>query len=130
MITQMNFASRDIYLIHIENEIEIRKKKLLEKQKKIHQISKQNHFLELVKQDYIKYHDVIIQQKQEQLKALELLKDYIRDLNISGVLSKQNIKDSIYEQKKLLFEIKKIKKSLDELIQYNNQVLQDSPLKI
>ena len=46
----MNLADRDIYLIHIENEIQIRRKKLLEKQKKIHAITKQNQFLELVKQ--------------------------------------------------------------------------------
>jgi hypothetical protein len=117
----MNLADRDIYLIHIENEIEIRKKKLLEKQKKIHGISKQNHFLELVKEDYKKYYDIIIQQKHEQLKALEILKSYIHDLSVSGNLSKNNIKDGLYEQKKILHEIKKIKKGLDEIIQNNHQ---------
>ena len=120
----MNLAERDVYLIHIENEIEIRRKRLVEKQKKIHDISKQNHFLELVKQDYKKYHNIIIQQKQDQLKALELLKHYIHDLSVSGNLSNQNIKDSLYEQKKLLYEIKKIKKSLDELIKFNDHILQ------
>ena len=116
----MNLAERDIYLIHIENEIQFRRKKLLEKQNKIHGISKQNHFLELVKQDYKKYYDIIIQQKQEQLKALELLKTYIHDLSVSGNLSKGNIKDGLYEQKKILHEIKKIKKGLDEIIQTNH----------
>jgi hypothetical protein len=124
MISEMNLAERDVYLIHIENEIEIRRKRLVEKQKKIHDISKQNHFLELVKQDYKKYHNIIIQQKQDQLKALELLKHYIHDLSVSGNLSNQNIKDSLYEQKKLLYEIKKIKKSLDELIKFNDHILQ------
>ena len=116
----MNLAERDIYLIHIENEIQIRRKKLLEKQNKMHGISKQNQFLELVKQDYKKYYDIIIQQKQEQLKALELLKNYIHDLSVSGNLSKGNIKDGLYEQKKILHEIKKIKKGLDEIIQTNH----------
>lgn len=116
----MNLADRDIYLIHIENEIEIRKKKLLEKQKRLHSISKQNQFLELVKEDYKKYYDIIIEQKHEQLKALELLKNYIHDLSVSGNLSKNNIKDGLYEQKKILHEIKKIKKSLDEIIQTNH----------
>lgn len=116
----MNLADRDIYLIHIENEIQIRRKKLLEKQKKIHGITKQNQFLELVKQDYKKYYDIIIQQKQEQLKALELLKNYIHDLSVSGNLSQSNIKDGLYEQKKILHEIKKIKKGLDEIIQTNH----------
>ena len=119
----MNLADRDIYLIHIENEIEIRKKKLLEKQKKMHGISKQNQFLNLVKEDYKKYYDIIIHQKQEQLKALELLKNYIHDLSVSGHLSQNNIKDGLYEQKKILREIKKIKKGLDEIIQTNHPIL-------
>jgi len=116
----MNLADRDIYLIHIENEIQFRRKKLLEKQKKIHGITKQNQFLELVKEDYKKYYDIIIHQKQEQLKALELLKTYIHDLSVSGNLSRDNIKDGLYEQKKILHEIKKIKKGLDEIIQTNH----------
>ena len=111
----MNIVDRDLYLIHIENEIEIKRNMLLEKQKKLEHHSKQNHFLEMVKQDYQKYHQTIMQQKQDQLKALELLNQYIHDLTISGKLSKQNIKDSHYEQKKILHEIKKIKKGVDEL---------------
>ena len=116
----MNIANRDIYLIHIDNQIEIRKKMLIEKQKRIQHFSKQNHFLEMVKEDYQKYHDIIIQQKQEQIKALDLLNHYIYDLTKKGKLSKYNIKDGVYEQKKILSEIKKIKKSLDELIETNN----------
>lgn len=119
----MNIADRDIYIIHIEKQIDIRKKMLIEKQKKIHEFSKQNHFLEMVKEDYKKYHDVIIQQKQEQLKALDLLNYYINDLTKTGKLSKYNVQDGVYEQKKILKEIKKIKKSLDELIQANNQTI-------
>lgn len=121
--THMNLADRDIYLIHIEKEIDIRRKMLLEKHKKLQRISKQNHFLELVKQDYKNYHDIILQQKQEQMRALELLNQYIGDLTKSGKLSKYNIKDGIYEQRKILHEIKKIKCSLDELIQLNNQTI-------
>ena len=36
-----------------------------------------------------------------------LLKNYIHDLSVSGNLSKGNIKDGLYEQKKILHEIKK-----------------------
>lgn len=119
----MNIANRDIYLIHIEKEIEIRRKRLLEKQHKIQQFARQNQFLEKIKQDYANYHQIILQQKQEQLRALELLNLYINDLNKSGKLSTQNIKDSVYEQKKILAEIKKIKKSVDELIQFNDGII-------
>lgn len=120
---KMNIADRDIYLIHIEKEIEIRRKRLLEKQHKIQQFATQNQFLEKIKQDYANYHQIILQQKQEQLRALELLNLYINDLNKSGKLSKQNIMDSVYEQKKILAEIKKIKKSVDDLIQFNDGII-------
>jgi hypothetical protein len=125
-----NVAHRDIYLIHIEKEIEIRRKRLLEKQQQLQPIVAQNRFLDKVKQDYAKYHAVIFQQKQEQLQALELLNQYIHDLQQSGKLSKQNIKDSLYEQKKIIAELKKIKKSLDELVQFNEDHFLSTKKKI
>lgn len=119
----MKVAERDFYLIQIEKEIKIRKKKLFENQKKIQDISKQIEFLNFVKDDYTNYYSVIIQQKQDQVKALELLNDYISDLSNTGKLSKQNLKDSLYEQKKILLEIRKIRKGLDELINSNNTIV-------
>ena len=119
----VEIADKDIYLLQIEKEIKIRRKKLLENQKKIQDISKQNQFLNIVKNDYSNYYNTIIQQKQDQLKALELLQEYINDLSNTGKLSKQNIKDSLYEQKKIFLEIKKIRKGLDELIELNNTIV-------
>ena len=125
MQINMSLADRDIYLIHIEKEIEIRRKRLLEKQKKIQQLSKQNIFLQQVKEDYAHYHATILQQKQEQLRAMELLHQYLHDLTLSENLSKNNVKDARYEQKKILQEIKKIKKHVDELIHVNDRVISD-----
>ena len=119
----VEIADKDLYLLQIEKEIKIRRKKLLENQKKIQDISKQNQFLNIVKNDYSNYYNTIIQQKQDQLKALELLQEYINDLSNTGKLSKQNIKDSLYEQKKIFLEIKKIRKGLDELIELNNTIV-------
>ena len=119
----MNFSERDTYLIQIEKEIIFRRKKLFENQKKILDISKQNQFLNIVKDDYNNYYNIIIQQKKDQIQALELLNNYIADLSNTGKLSKQNIKDSLYEQKKILLEIKKIRKGLDELIHINNTII-------
>ena len=119
----MNISEKDIYLLQIEKEIKIRKKNLFENQKKIQDISKQNEFLNFVKDDYANYYSYIVNQKQDQLKALELLNNYITDLSNTGKLSKQNIKDSLYEQKKILLEIKKIRKGLDELIEFNSTIV-------
>ena len=89
---------------------------LLEKQKKLKNIFKQNQFLEAVKNDYTKYYDYISQQIQDQIKALGLLNGYIQDLSTSGQLSKHNIDDAKFEQEKILKEINEIKKGLETII--------------
>jgi flagellar biosynthesis chaperone FliJ len=85
---------------------------LINKQKKIQVSLKQNEFLETVRNDYIRYNDYINQQKTQQIKALELLNEYINDLKVLGELTKYNIEDAKEEQSKILREIKSIKKKL------------------
>jgi hypothetical protein len=114
---QMDLASKDQRFIQIQQLIDFKRKMLLEKQKKYKKISKQNHFLEEIKNDYSNYSNYIMKQKQEQIQALEILQNYVQDLSVSGNLSKQNVKDAKYEQKKILNEINLIKTNLSQIIQ-------------
>jgi hypothetical protein len=50
------------------------------------------------------------------MSALNLLNNYIKDLTISGKLSKNNIDDAKNEQEKILTEINSIKKGIDDII--------------
>jgi hypothetical protein len=111
-----SLVENDEKILQIEELIEAKRRMLLEKQKKFKNISKQNQFLEAVKNDYTKYYDYISQQKQHQIKALELLNGYVRDLSNSGQLSKHNIDDAKFEQEKILKEINEIKKGLETII--------------
>ena len=120
LTNQMNLATKDQQFIELQQLIELKRKMLLEKQKKYKKIIKQNHFLEEIKNDYSNYSNYIMKQKQEQIQALEILHDYVKDLTISGNLSKQNVKDARYEQKKIIKELKSIKHNLDEVVQNNN----------
>ena len=95
---------------------------LFEKNCKIKKISKQNIFLEEIKEDYSKYYEYIVQQKKDQIKALELLNNYIHELSISGKLSKQNLEDSKQEQKKIMEELRSIKLNLDEIIRDTDSI--------
>ena len=92
---------------------------LLKKQKYLGKVEKQNEFLKEVKNDYMHYHTYIVQQKQDQLRALESLNSYIDKLTKSGQLSSNNIKDAQHEQYKIMREINMIKKNVDQII---NQV--------
>lgn len=124
--TQMNLASKDQQFIQLQQLIELKRKMLLDKQIKYKKISKQNHFLKEIKNDYSNYSNYIMKQKQQQIQALEILHNYVNDLTISGNLSKQNVKDAKYEQKKIIKELKSIKSNLDEVIQNNNDTDNDS----
>jgi len=107
---------RDNQFIQIQDLIDAKKKLLLDKQKKLRFISKQNRFLEAVKSDYAKYYNYISEQKRDQIRALQVLDEYIKDLTLSGKLTKHNIEDAKEEQAKILREVKSIKQGLDELV--------------
>ena len=106
----------DSKLAHIEKVIESKRKFLLEKQQNFKELIKTNHYLSEVKDDYQRYYDYIVQEKQNQIKALNILDTYISDLARSGELTKQNINDTKYEQKRILNEIENIKNNLNTLI--------------
>jgi hypothetical protein len=113
---QVNLKNTDQNFVQLQEVIKLKREFLLNKQKKIKEIKKNNHFLEEIKNDYSKYSDYIMNQKQEQIKALDLLKNYVDDLTTSGDLSDENINDAKYEQKKIISEINKIKENLNEII--------------
>lgn len=113
---------RDEEFIRIQELINRKRNFLIDKQKKLRFITKQNKFLEAVKNDYEKYNNYVTQQKKDQIRALEVLDEYIKDLTISGKLTKHNIEDAKEEQSKILSEVKSIKESLDSIIDNTQDV--------
>uniref|UniRef100_A0A6C0EV53 Uncharacterized protein n=1 Tax=viral metagenome TaxID=1070528 RepID=A0A6C0EV53_9ZZZZ len=115
----------DEKLLHIEKMINSKRVMLLEKQKKLKNISKQNQFLEDIKNDYAKYYNYIYEQKEQQIKALHLLDNYINDLTNNGKLSRYNIEDAKQEQLKIIKEIKVIKHNLDLMLKDTRELSED-----
>jgi hypothetical protein len=118
----VNLEEKDKQFIQLQELIDAKKQMLLQKQKKLRFITKQNHFLEEVKEDYENYCSFIIQQKRDQMKALEYLNNYIKQLTLSGQLTKHNIEDAKEEQRKIVREIKIIKDNLDSIISNTNNI--------
>ena len=112
----IHLENSDQKLLQIENLIDAKRKMLIDKQKKFKNITKQNEFLSEVKQDYNKYYGYIVKQKQEQMSALNMLNTYIKDLTVSGKLSKNNVDDAKNEQQKILTEINSIKKGINDIM--------------
>ena len=112
----ISLAERDQILMRIENEINNKRQMLANKRNHLKKVVNQNEFLKEVMSDYSKYYEFIMEQKQEQMRALEMLNKYIDGLIQSEKLTSENIKDARKEQKKILNEVKKLKGSLDSLL--------------
>lgn len=108
---------QDEKFVAIQDLIQAKRGFLLDKQKRLRDIESENQFLDSVKNDYAKYYSYIKEQKNDQIKALELLNEYIKDLSLSGKLTKHNLEDAEAEQARILREVKSIKKSLDSLME-------------
>lgn len=124
-----HLANEDQFM-KIQALIEAKKQSLIDKQKKLKSVTKSNQFLNTVKEDYAKYYNVIIAQKQDQIKAISMLNEYIDDLASSGELNKHNIEDAKVEQMKLLREVNHIKKGLDSLSENTDHVTNELRKKI
>ena len=120
-------SQKDMEFMELQKLIKAKENLLLEKQKKLKNTVKENHFLEDVKNDYNKYYSYISKQKEDQIKALEYLSKYIKDLTVTGEISKQNINDANEEQRKILKEIKSIRKNLDGLINITDDKINTNP---
>lgn len=107
---------QDERFMRIQELIETKKNILNNKRQKLRSILKQNEFLEVVKNDYENYYNYIAQQKRDQIRALQALDEYIKDLTHSGKLTKHNMEDAKEEQFKILNEMKSIKDNLDSII--------------
>jgi hypothetical protein len=112
----IDLAKRDQYLLKIEDEIQLRRRFLLEKQKKLEKLSRQNHFLETIKDDYENYHNYIVEQKEGQIRAMNSIKQYVEDLIVSGKLTDQDIRQAKDDQREITSEVKKIREKINEII--------------
>lgn len=109
---QMCFAEikkRDTYIRQIETKLKDIRKRL-----KTQGLAKQSGGGDSgggSRDDYTNYHHYSVKQKEDQLKALEILYQYLADLITSTDMTTNNIKDAIIEQNKVSREILKIKKN-------------------
>ena len=112
----ITLAERDLYLLQIETEINNKKKLLVKKKRDLDKKQNLNHFLNGVTQDYQKYYNYILNEKQQQYKMLLLLKEYLNDLIKTEDLVDDQRRTAKHDQQNILKEIDKVKGELDDLI--------------
>ena len=111
----MTLAQRDLYLVRIENEMENKKKFLLEKYKLLGEMEEENEYLKLIKNDFRHYYDYVKKEKEDQIHAMIMLRKYIDQLIVDGKLTDEDLENARGEQEKILNEIDVIKEGLDKI---------------
>jgi hypothetical protein len=114
----LRLSERDLHLQQIEREIKNKKKMLVKKKKDLEKKHKLNEFLVTVKDDYSKYYNYILKEKQEQYNALVLLKEYMHDLIQTENLVDEQKRTAKHDQRDIMGEIDKVKAELDELVNH------------
>jgi len=112
----MEIAERDISIFQIEEVIKERRNLLVRKKKDLDKKTKINDYLISVKDDYDKYYNYILNEKQKQYNSMLLLRDYLSDIIATDKLVDEELRGAKHEQKDIILEIDKLKKELDELI--------------
>ena len=113
---KLDLATRDLYLQKIQDQIMAKRSLLLAKQKMLRKTAKQNHLLNDIMQDYATYYQFIIKQKQDQIRSMEIIKQYLNDIIVSGNFAKTDIIQAKKEQKANLGEINNIRENLYEIM--------------
>ena len=114
---KLTLAERDLQLLQIENEIANKKKLLVKKRREFDKKQKINNYLHDVKEDYSKYYNYILNEKQQQYKAFSLLNEYINDLLKTEDMVDEQLITAKHDQKDIIREINKVKKELDEIVE-------------
>jgi len=112
----ITLSDRDLFLYDIEEQIVVRRQLIIEKNKEIKKKEKVNHFLQDVANNYKKYYDYIIEERQQQYNSMKTLQSYLDDLMKTDKLANYELKQAKQDQKELLKEMDKIKLELDRLI--------------
>lgn len=112
----MNLAQRDGALMRIRNQISAKRQFLLDKQRELKKESQYNQFLKTIYSDYKRYHEYIIREKEEQIAAMESLKDYIKDIIKTNQLTEEQIANAKKEQDYILKEMDNIRGDLEIIV--------------
>jgi hypothetical protein len=112
----MIVAVRDKSIVSLQNQIINRKRLLAENQKKLSIITDENEYLNEISNDYQTYFGYIQEQKEQQIKAFDLIYKYLERLIKSSNITETEITNAMREQREILEKINGIKDEMDDII--------------
>ena len=108
---------REKQLANLEEQIKQKRGFLLDKRKTLDQAKEQNKFLKDVQQDYQKYYQYIVDEKQKQAEAFTKLNEHLDRIIVSGQLTEKEVTESKKDQKTILRELDGIKRGMKNIME-------------
>tara|TARA_B110000858_G_C17808895_1_gene479737 strand:- start:4884 stop:5234 length:351 start_codon:yes stop_codon:yes gene_type:complete len=112
----MPFDNIDDIKTILENEVMQKKTVLVDHLERLEEEREETEFLNEIAEDYKKYNQFIIQQKQMQVKELMKILDYIDELTETQAVTKYTLNHTKNEQKRVIDEIKLLQSEMNKLV--------------
>jgi len=111
----MDIAEQDKKIILLKMALDENQKFIIYKLKKLKVAQKENEFLKTIYDDYKKFFDFIIEQKQKQREQLEFLAKYLEKSIIDAGVSKSMLRNAKREQNNILSKLDAIRLDLETM---------------
>tara|TARA_E500000178_G_C16819672_1_gene660898 strand:- start:470 stop:838 length:369 start_codon:yes stop_codon:yes gene_type:complete len=121
----MEIAIHDKILDDLQNELKNKKDMLKNKYETLNTVKDSNEFLSDVLEDYDKYYNYILEQKQQQEVTMKNIIYHIDKIIKEENLSNESLLEAKKEQTNILNEIDKVKNEIDDIILISNNKLND-----
>ena len=111
----MDLATRDQVIELLQSEINKTQDTVLDYLEEAKNVQNENEFLEGVTNDYKRYHNYILAEKERERKQLETLIGYLDKVLQEAGLSAEMANRARFQQNQILGEMDKIKGELDRI---------------
>ena len=111
----MSLGELQLLQNRLEEAIYDEKIKLIDSVEQLEEERETNEFLNEIAEDYKKYQNALIEQKQRQQQQLVNILDYLDNLLETQAVTKHTLSHTKNEQKRLVKEIKQLQKDMDNI---------------
>jgi len=111
----MDLATRDKVIELLQSEINKTQDSVMGYLEETKKVQNENEFLESVKNDYKRYHNYIVDEKERERKQLQMLMEYLDKILQEAGLSAEMANRARFQQNQILGEMDKIKGELDRI---------------
>lgn len=112
----MSFNEIDQIKTILENEVLDKKTQLVSDLEELEDEREEANFLNSIAEDYKRYNQFIVEQKQKQVNEMMKILDYLDELIETQAVTKYTLNHTKNEQKRVLKEIHALQKEMDSIV--------------